>query len=169
MKNRLKLCILLVAVLLCGCGDAVIAPINEGETYLEGTWYFSDGGLNVGYNLFADGGGYQFIGMTSNPIRYGIYGGQFYVALLGEEATAFDFEQTDEGLRIGGLLYLPVQDDPETASSIAALIEAQSSEGEKESGAETFGFYLSLILTGVLIGLIVIWFARTQKKRGNRL
>ncbi|MBQ5791092.1 MAG: hypothetical protein IIW19_00090 [Clostridia bacterium] len=82
---------LLCLLLLCGCAPG---PINDGETYLDGAWYFSDPslGLNVGYNFFPDGGGYQFIGSTVNPIRYGVYEGNIYIAVGDGPADSFSFE-----------------------------------------------------------------------------
>lgn len=156
-------------LLMSGCGEVKIAPINEGETYLEGSWYFSEGGLNVGYNLFADGGGYQFIGTVGNPIRYGIYNGEIYISVNGGDAVRFDFAKTEEGLMIAGLLYAPVEENPEVAESIAAMMETQSSEAETGNSAERIGLYISLALTLTFLVFVMLWFARVQKKRSGRL
>lgn len=164
----LAVCAALV-LLMSGCGEIKIAPINEGETYVEGSWYFSEGGLDVGYNLFADGGGYQFIGNVGNPIRYGIYNGEIYISVNGGDAVSFDFAKTEEGLVIAGLLYVPVEEKPEIAESIAAMVEAQSSEAETSNSAEQIGMYVSTALTLVFLIFVMLWFARVQKKRSGRL
>lgn len=165
----LPLLALCIALLLGGCGDVKISPINEGETYVEGSWYFSDAGLDVGYNLFADGGGYQFIGSIINPIRYGIYEGNIYISVGGGEAAVFSYEQTEKGLLIAGLLYEPVEEDPAVAASIEAMLEAQSSQPQTSEDAKQIGIYISAALTVAFVVFIMIWFSRTMKKRGGKL
>ena len=171
MKMK-KLCLLFVlcTLFLCGCGAISTSPIHTGETYIEGSWYFSEGGLNVGYNLFDDGGGYQFIGNISNPIRYGIYGENIYISVAGGEAVAFSFEEADDGILIGGLLYIPVEANDEVAQSIAdQLAEAQSSTEETGLDALTVGYYVSAVAGFGLVIFIIVWLVRTVKKREKPL
>lgn len=167
-----KLCILFVlcALILCGCGDIGISPIHTGETYIEGSWYFSEGGLNVGYNFFADGGGYQFIGSVHNPIRYGIYNGEIYIAVNGGQAVAFSYGESEGGILIGGLLYTPVEANEEVAESIANELEQmQSSTEETGLDALQIGYYVSAALGFGLVIFIIVWFVRTLKKRERHL
>ena len=160
----------LCAVLFCGCGAIGTSPIHTGETYIEGSWYFSEGGLNVGYNLFDDGGGYQFIGNVSNPIRYGIYGENIYISVNGGEAVAFSYEEADGGIVIGGLLYTPVEANDEVAESIANQLEqAQSSTAETGLDAYRVGYYICTAAGFGLVIFIIVWLVRTVKKREKPL
>ena len=171
MTRRILLCLLLLcAVVLCGCESVGISPIHTGETYIEGSWYFSEGGLNVGYNLFDDGGGYQFIGNVSNPIRYGIYEGNIYIAVNGDEAISFSFAESEDGILIGGLLYEPVEANEEIAESIAdELAQMQSSSAETGLDAMTVGYYISAAAGFGLVIFIIVWLVRTLKKREKPL
>ncbi|MBQ3155002.1 MAG: hypothetical protein IJB88_07185 [Clostridia bacterium] len=158
------------ALVLCGCAGLGVSPIHTGETYIQGSWYFSEGGLNVGYNLFDDGGGYQFIGSVHNPIRYGIYNGNIYIAVNGGEAAAFTYEESDEGLVIGGLLYKPVEANEEVAESIAnELAQLQSAPGQTGLDAVTIGYYISAAAGFGLVIFIIVWLVRTVKKREKPL
>jgi|GEM_PF-600273 len=171
MKKNILLCVLLLcAFLLCACGNIQPSPIHTGETYLQGSWYFSDGGLNVGYNLFDDGGGYQFIGSAHNPIRYGIFEGNIYIAVNGGEPVAFTYEESDEGIIIGGLMFQPVEANEEVAESIAdELAQLQSSTEEKGLDAYTVGYYISAAVGFGLVIFIIVWLVRTVKKRERPL
>lgn len=170
---RIKHILILLAVctlVLCSCANFGISPIHTGETYVEGSWYFSEGGLNVGYNLFGDGGGYQFIGSVHNPIRYGIYNGSIYIAVNGGEPVAFTYEESDEGLIIGGLLYKPVEANEEVAESIAnELAQLQSEPEQTGIDALTIGYYISAAAGFGLVIFIIVWLVRTVKKRERPL
>ncbi len=168
--TKLFFLLALCALVLCGCGDVGMSPIHTGETYIEGSWYFSEGGLNVGYNLFDDGGGYQFIGNVHNPIRYGIYGGNIYIAVNGGEAVAFTYEESEQGIVIGGLLYTPVEANEEIAQSIAdELAQLQSSTEQTGIDAVTIGYYVSAAAGFGLVIFIIVWLVRTVKKREKPL
>lgn len=165
MKRFLVSAVLAVfaLLLLCGCAPGAI---NEGETYLEGAWYFSDEtiGLNVGYNFFPDGGGYQFIGSTVNPIRYGVYEGNIYIAVGDGRADAFSFEQKGDSIVIGGLEYLYAEEDEDTAQSIADIISKDSpSDPQAPTGGVTF-YILACVAFGLVIFLLV-WVVRTFRKK----
>lgn len=150
-------------LLLCGCAPG---PINQGETYLDGAWYFSDEtiGLNVGYNFFPDGGGYQFIGSTVNPIRYGVYEGNIYIAVGDGGADVFSFARNGEHILIGGLEYLYAPEDAEAAESIEAIL---SKEEENAPSGETGGvlFYVTALLAFGVVIFLVVWVARTFRKK----
>ncbi len=165
MKRFLATAVLAVfaLLLLCGCAPGAI---NEGETYLEGAWYFSDEtiGLNVGYNFFPDGGGYQFIGSTVNPIRYGVYEGNIYIAVGNGGADVFSFEQKGESIVIGGLEYLYAEEDEDTAQSIAATISKEApADPQAPTGGITF-YVLACVAFGLVIFLLV-WVVRTFRKK----
>ncbi len=170
---KIKSILILLAVctlILCGCGDIGVSPIHTGETYIQGSWYFSEGGLNVGYNLFDDGGGYQFIGTVRNPIRYGIYNGNIYIAVNGGEPTAFTYEESEQGIIVGGLLYRPVEANEEVAQSIAdELAQLQSTPEQTGPDALTIGYYISAAAGFGLVIFIIVWLVRTVKKRERPL
>ncbi len=157
-QTYIPLFLLLAAILtglLCSCSEVTFSPIHEGETYLDGSWYFSEGGLNVGYNLFSDGGGYQFIGETVNPIRYGIYEGELYIAVNGGNAVSFPFSASEEGITIGGLLYLPVEEDPVVAASIAATLSTPEPE-EKETHSQLFFLFCCALAVGIVVAVALL-------------
>ena len=167
MKKLLSAVVLAVfaLLLLCGCAPSAI---NEGETYLSGAWYFSDEtiGLNVGYNFFPDGGGYQFIGSTVNPIRYGIYEGNIYIAVGDGRTDVFPFERTGDSIVIGGLEYLYAEEDQDTAQSIADTVsKEESARAEAPTGGVTF-YILACIAFGLVI-LAVVWVVRTFRKKAQ--
>lgn len=163
-----KLCLLLCALcavcclLLCGCSPS---PINDGETYLEGTWYHSDEYVDVGYNLFADGGGFLFVGDNVSTIRYGIFDGRFYISANGEAPTAMTYEQTEEGLLIGGLLFVPVKEDPSAEESINQALSRAEEEGVLEQPSNGIGFYIAAFIALALTVFIVLWTVRTIRAK----
>lgn len=162
-KISIFACVLLCCVcILCSCSPE---PLNKGETYLEGTWYHSDGLVDVGYNLFADGGGFLFIGDNVSTIRYGIFEGQFYVAANGEQTTAMSFEETEEGLLIGGMLFIPVEEDPQTEESIAQALSRAEEEGIIEKPSPNYSFYITALIAFALVILILVWLVRTLRAR----
>lgn len=158
-KIRFLICALCIVccVLLCSCSPA---PINRGETYLEGTWYHSDDYLDVGYNLFADGGGFLFIGDNVSTIRYGIFEGRFYLSANGEKATSMDFSKTEEGLLIGGMLFVPVEEDPAAEESINQALSRAEEEGVVQKPAPNVGFYVAAAIAFALAIFIFLWLVR---------
>lgn len=165
MKKILSAALLAVfaLVLLCGCAPG---PINEGETYLDGSWYHSNEslGLNVGYNFFPDGGGYQFIGSTVNPIRYGVYEGNIYIAVGDGSADVFPFEQSGENIIIGGLEYLYAEEDEEAAQSIADAV-SKDEAGKAQDPVQGVAFYVIAFIAFALAVFLVLWAARTFRKK----
>ncbi len=165
MKKLLSAAVLAVItlLLLCGCAPGAL---NEGETYLDGAWYFSDEtiGLNVGYNFFPDGGGYQFIGSTVNPIRYGIYEGNIYIAVGDGGADAFPFGRNGENILIGGLEYVFAEEDAEATESIEAVLSAEAASKQPASEGNVLFYVTALLAFGVVIFLIV-WVVRTFRKK----
>lgn len=165
MKRFLVSAVLAVfaLLLLCGCAPG---PINEGETYLEGAWYFSDEtiGLNVGYNFFPDGGGYQFIGSTVNPIRYGVYEGNIYIAVGDGKADVFPFEQNGENIVISGLEYLYAEEDEETAGSIADMVSKEEQDGTQDP-VQGAAFYVIAILSFAIAVTLVLLMMRALRKK----
>ena len=167
-KIRILACVLLAVCcicLFCGCSPA---PLNEGETYLEGTWYYSDDLVNVGYNLFADGGGFLFIGDNVSTIRYGIYGGQFYVSANGEQPNVLSFRETEEGLLIGGMLFVPVKENPRAEESIQQALSRAEETGEVEKQAPNVGFYVTAAIAFALVILILVWLVRLLRAKKIR-
>lgn len=171
--RQITLCaalLLLCTLLLCGCNNIERKPIHEGETYLEGSWCHTDNGLNIGYNLFADGSGFQFIGNTVNPIRYGIYEGNIYISVIGSDVVQFAFSKSDTGISIGGLLFEPVEENQAVAESIAAAISAAESNTEAGTPlAEQIGSFVSAMAGLLIVILLMVWVVRTIKKRRNQL
>lgn len=156
------LLLLLSLLLLCSCSEHRV--LREGETYLDGSYYFSQGDLNVGYNFFPDGTGYLFIGSTVNPIRYGIYGQQFYLSVADGTVEVFPFATAGEDILINGLCYVSVKDDPSYAASAEALLSMQSKAEPPERSGElqkTLFFALSVCLAGGLILAVI-----RRKKQG---
>lgn len=157
-----KLCLLLCllctvcCILLCGCSPSAI---NDGETYLEGTWYHSDGYLDVGYNLFADGGGFLFVGDNVSTIRYGIFEGMFYISANGETPTAMTFEETEDGLIIGGIHFIPVKEDPAVEESINQAL-SRAEENEETSSSTNIPFYITAAIALALVIFIMLWIVR---------
>ena len=167
MRRTGGLCLALAVclLLLTACGLTKIAPINEGETYLEGSWYFEE--LHVGYNFFPDGGGYQFIGETVVPIRYGVFNHSIYLVDSGG-VVDFTFEETDEGILIGGLLFLPVEENPEIAESVEAML----SEAEKQAAEESLPLFRQMILRFATLAaavaiLVILCRYFVKKKKGQ--
>ncbi len=163
--SRLFACgVLIVCCLLLFCSCAP-APLNPGETYLEGTWYHSDDYLDVGYNLFADGGGFLFIGDNVSTIRYGIFEDRFYVSANGEAPTSMDYAETEAGLLIGGMLFVPVEEDPQAEESIAQAISRAEQEGMIESPKPNYGFYIAAAIAFALVIFILVWLVRTIRAK----
>lgn len=154
---------LFALLLLCGCAPG---PINEGETYLDGAWYHSNPvlGLNVGYNFFPDGGGYQFIGSTVNPIRYGVYEGNIYIAVGDGKADVFPFEQNGENIVISGLEYLYAEEDEETAGSIADMVSKEEQDGTQDP-VQGAAFYVIAILSFAIAVTLVLLMMRALRKK----
>ena len=155
---------LLCRLLRCGCAPG---PINDGETYLDGAWYFSDPslGLNVGYNFFPDGGGYQFIGSTVNPIRYGVYEGNIYIAVGDGPADSFSFEQKGDTLVIGGLEYLYAPEDESGSQSVGEDVSATESVSSDPLAPGGIAFYVIAVIAFGLVIFILIWVVRTFRKK----
>ncbi len=159
-KIRILTCVLMTVCslcLLCGCSPG---PLNDGETYLEGTWYYSDDLVNVGYNLFADGGGFLFIGDNVSAIRYGIFEGRFYISANGEQPTSMEFAKTEEGLLIGGMLFVPVEEDPSAEESIQQALSRAEEEGTVAKPAPNVGFYVTAAIAFALAIFIMLWLVR---------
>ena len=147
--------LLLSLCLLCACGETKPGPIHEGETYIEGLWYLGEGELHVGYNFFSDGGGFLFIGETAVPIRYGISGESIYISDNGN-MECLSFSSTDEGLWIDGMLFLPVEEDPEVSAAIESMrSEAQQSAASSNS-AQTGKLLVQLVTLAAAAGVAVI-------------
>ncbi len=164
MTISLVLSALLSLCLLCGCSGQ--QQIHEGETYLDGAYYLSEGDLHVGYRFFSDGAGYLFIGSTVHMMRYGVYEQRLYLSVAGGEVESFRFEQTDEGILIDGLCYLHMEADPSYEESAKAMLSMQEQETKQEASGElpkTLIAALSGCLAVGLVWAIVRW---QRKKRG---
>ena len=177
MKRWALLCMafLLSLCLLCGCGEIEPQPLADGETYLEGLWYMEEEGLHVGYSFFSDGGGFLFIGETVVPIRYGISGDSLYVSDNGNVET-LPFFASEEGLWIDGMLFRPVEEDPEVSAAVESMrqeamrSEAMRSEAQQSTdssdASQTGKFVVQLITLAAAAGVVVILirFLRNRKK-----
>lgn len=173
-RVRCFLLLPLCCIILCACNADTHTPLHEGETYLDGSWYFSEGNLHVGYNFFPDGGGQQFIGGTTIPMRYGILGQTLYL-LMDEQLSSLSFAQTEEGLLIGGLLFQPVDTNQlpdDFASFEAALSQAQESraledESNWRSNPVFWCFCAVMLALAVMLVLLLIRLVRAllQRKR----
>lgn len=159
--------LILLLCLLAGCGAVTPAPLHEGETYLDGSWYLDDGILQIGYNFFPDGGGYLFIGETVVPIRYGVLGACIYV-YDNAEMQEFSFASSEEGLWIGGMLYQPVADDPEVAMSVEALLSEAQQEQPQESPTSGLELLLRLVTLAAAVAIVVILFRYFKKKKQQK-
>ena len=168
MKKKIlcgTICILLLLALF-GCGGSNSAAINKGETYLDGSWYNDD--LNIGYNFFPNGTGFQFIGSTVNPIRYGFYGDALYVSVFDGEAQPLPYSEEGDNLKIFGFMFYPVEDDPAVAASVEALLAEQSLTEEqkqsKESGSSPL-MKVFLILSLAVVVFVLFLFVWVRKKK----
>lgn len=159
--------LVLLLCLLAGCGAVTPAPLHEGETYLDGSWYLDDGMLQVGYNFFSDGGGYLFIGETVVPIRYGVFGDQIYV-YDNAEMQAFSFSINEEGLWIGGMLYQPVADDPEVAASVEAMLSEAQQNSSSDSSLFRVDSLLRIVTLASAVAIVVILFRYFKKKKQKK-
>lgn len=161
---------LLILCLLCSCGAVEPGPINEGETYLDGAWYLDDAGLQIGYSFFPEGRGFLFIGETVVPIRYGISGEYLYVSDNGA-VEEHAFLATEDGLRIDGLLFLPVEEDPNAAASVEAMLsEAMQQEPASDlsdTSPQAGERILQLITLAAAVGVVVILVQFLRKRRKN--
>ena len=95
---------LLASVLLMSCEK------EQGE-YISGS-YMNDS-LNVGYNFFPNGTGFQFINENAYMIEYVIKDGNITITTLVEPKVieTFSFEQYSESVIIGGVIYIVVPDE----------------------------------------------------------
>ena len=168
MKKRIVcglVCVLLLLALV-GCGGSNPNPINKGETYLDGSWYNED--LNIGYNFFPNGTGFQFIGSTVNPIRYGFFGDALYVSVFDEEAQPLPYSEEGDNLKIFGFMFYPVEDDPAVAASVEALLAEQSlTEEQKQTGESKKSPFMTvfLILSLAVVVFVLFLFVWVRKKK----
>lgn len=172
MKRLILLCItlLLFLCLLCGCGEIKPEPLVDGETYLEGLWYMEEGELHIGYDLFSDGSGFLFIGETVVPIRYGISGEYLYLSDNGNVET-LPFFAAEDGLWIDGMLFRPIEEDPEISAAVESMrAEEQRSEAQQSSGSSdapqigTLIVQLVTLAAAIGVAVILIRFLRNRKK-----
>ena len=166
MKHFILLCLalLLPLFLLCGCGEFKPEPLNQGETYLEGFWYLEEGELRVGYNLFSDGGGFLFIGETVVPIRYGLFEGDIYISDNGN-VEVLPFLAAEEGLWIDGMLFRPMDEDPEISAAVESIrSEAQQNTSSSPSQIGTTVTQLVTLAAAVGVVVILVQFFRKRKK-----
>lgn len=162
--------------LLCGCGAnesggaAEPEPLHEGETYLDGFWYLEEDDLHVGYNLFPDGGGFLFIGETVIPIRYGIYGGDFY-EFDGNEVKSRSFQAGEDGIWIGGMLYRPLEEDPEVSSAVEMMRSeaerAEQTSASSEASPQIGKTVMQLVTLAAAVGVVVILVGFLRKRKKN--
>lgn len=167
MRRWALLCmaLFLPLCLLCGCGGTEPEPLVDGETYLEGFWCLEEEELHVGYNLFSDGGGFLFIGETVVPIRYGISGEYLYISDNGN-VERLPFFSAEEGLWIDGMLFLPVEEDPETSAMVESMREEARQAAASASSAQTGKLAVQLVTLAAAAGVVVILvrFLRNRKK-----
>lgn len=161
--------VLLVSIVLCSLLLSSCSqnnPINEGETYLNGSWYHDDGDLHVGYNFFPNGTGFLFIGSTPVPMRYGLYMGNLYLDTDGD-VSVLPFGTDGDALLIGNLRFLPVE-SPE-GSVVPADSSAQTSDTASQSGNSGFPTVVLIIagiVCAILIAVILVrYFSRRGKSR----
>lgn len=171
MKRSVIFCIALLFALCfpLNCLAATeFEPINQGETYLDGSWYLDEAGLQVGYNFFPNGGGFLFVGETVVPIRHGIWNGRLYVSDNGN-VESFPFQLDGDGIRIDGLLYLPVEDDPDAAASMEAMLSEESKQSEpSETSPQLWEIAVQLITLAAAVGVVAILFRFLRKQRKQR-
>lgn len=163
--------LVLLLCLLAGCGITDPAPLNKGETYLDGAWYLDDDSLHVGYNFFPDGGGFLFIGETVVPIRYGVLGERIYI-YNDTGLQDFTFGFAESGILIGGVLYQPVEEDMETAASIEALLSNAQAQEQQQPAEESAPFGIQLFLqlitlaaAAAVVVILVRYFSKKRKKQ----
>ena len=160
--RRLLLALLLLAALSaavsCGLGSG---PINDGETYLNGSWYNEE--LRVGYNFFDNGTGFMFIGTeTQIPLRYGIYMGNLYMDTDGD-VSVLPFGVEEDHLLIGNLPYLPVGPD----DSVVPVSESSLPAPADNSGAKRWILIGAGVITALLAIAILIRYFRRRKPSGG--
>ncbi|MBP5230672.1 MAG: hypothetical protein ILO68_02995 [Clostridia bacterium] len=175
MSTRFPIRVLLLAVLtaLSLLPAACSAPgtaINTGETYLDGSWYYDDGDLRVGYNFFPNGTGYLFVGNTPTPIRYGIYMGNLYVDANGD-VNALPFGEEGENLLIGGLTFRPVVSPDDSGAALLSTPESVDPSLPSDTGGTAFrtaALILAALVVLALIAAILFRFFRNRKQPSNR-
>lgn len=157
--------LILFLCLLCGCGGTEPGPLVEGETYMEGLWYLGEEELHVGYNLFSDGGGFLFIGETAVPIRYGISGEYIYISDNGN-VEALPFSSAEDGLWIDGMLFRPVEDDPEASAAVESMRSEAQQLTASTNASQTGKLVVQLITLAAAAGVVVILvqFLRNRKR-----
>lgn len=170
MKRTLFLLLLLVSVLLCACGKtAENEPIHPGETYLDGAYY--NDALCVGYNFFPNGTGFQFIGSTVNPIRYGISDGRLFVSVNGAPVDSLSFEKEPENLQIGGIAFLPLKDDPEMGKSLEEMLSGQyasvSSASAEEASSLSPLWFLPVLAIVTFVLFLALWVRKKSRFKAN--
>lgn len=151
----LFLCLLLAAcTLLCACGAQEHKPLREDETYLDGTWYYAERELLVGYRLFPDGTGFQYICGVTLPITYGVVGDTLTVSNNGE-LSDLPFSVTDDGLLIDGLLFKPVSDSatPEEIAALEASLDPSSEGAAAPWKNSSFWVFFAAIIVVCLLAV----------------
>lgn len=156
--------VILILTVLSGCGSSE-KPLVAGESYLDGSWYYDDGTLQVGYNLFNNGTGFLFIGETVTPIRYGIYGNEFYIENQGEISKQ-SYETEGDCIRIGQLLFLPVSDNPELASSIEQQKNEQNTDPQISNSTKYIIAAVAVALSAILVMFLVRWYRKRKNNAG---
>ena len=171
MKRTIFCFLLLCAVLLCACGEeAKNKPIHPGETYLNGGYYNDE--LRVGYSFFPDGTGFQFIGSTVNPIRYGIIDGKLFVSVNDAPADSFSFAQSEDALDIGGIPFRFLKDDPEAGKSVEQMLSGLAASdgtlsGEEESSSLPLFLFLPVLAIVAFVLFLALW-VRKKSRFGTK-
>lgn len=106
-----KISLILISLMLLISFSACSDKNSNNVKYISGT-YMNDE-LDVGYEFFSDGKGYQFILEYPYLIKYKIIDNYITITTLSEKSRtikAFTFEQKDGSIIIDGVIYVIVQD-----------------------------------------------------------
>lgn len=107
-KKTFLLLLLIILVSLYSCAN----DNPDISQYISGSYMNNQ--LNVGYNFFDNGGGYQFISDSAFLIEYKIKNGFITITTLLEDekiTKTFPFKKYPGSIKIDNITYTAVKDD----------------------------------------------------------